>query len=211
MACEEYAKRITDAAMAEPHPEPGSALLAHLSACASCAERFRRAQSLRSLIDRGVEALVVREPSPQFLAGVRIRIAKAPVPGRAIAWAPAGIAAASLAVLLTLWAVRAPRQDGGRSALVSNPASPPVVVAHTQSRPVIPSLRHAPPRSKHLADSPRPEVVVLPNQLAMALQLSQGLDSGRMNGQALFAAQKEFEKPLESISSEKDMLGDLAE
>ena len=211
MACEKYANWISDAALDRPHRKREAALLLHVSVCPTCAEKLRHAQSLRSLVDRGVEATVAGDPSPQFVARVRSRIATAPAPGRATlpGWAPAGIVAASLAVLLAVWALRAPRKSSGHFAIVASQA--PVVIVHEQARPAIPPLNHAPPRSKRSARSSEPEVLVPPGQLALALQLSQGLVSGRMNGEALFAAQKEFEKPVEITPSEKDSMGDLIE
>ena len=203
MACEKYANRLVDAALGKPQRRRDATLLAHLSACASCAEEFRRAQWLRSSIDRGVETVVSGDPSPQFVAQIRSQIAAVPAPARAIVavWAPAGVVAAALAVLLASSVLRGPQEDNDRSTIVANPTNPPAAIVHASARPATLPPRPTLVHSKRPARSPEPEVLVPPGQLALALQLSQGLVSGRTNGEALFAAQKEFEKPFETGSA----------
>ena len=78
--------RIRDLALGEIHPQDELALLAHVAECEACREAYNEAGALRSLVDRGVEKLVgglrESEPSPQFAARLRARLAAEPAPGR---------------------------------------------------------------------------------------------------------------------------------
>jgi hypothetical protein len=78
--------RIRDLALGEIHPRDELALLAHVAACEACRDAYNEAGALRSFVDRGVEKLAAglrgSEPSPQFAARLRARLAAEPAPGR---------------------------------------------------------------------------------------------------------------------------------
>ena len=78
--------RIRDLALGEIHPQDELALLAHVAECEACRDAYNQAGTLRSLVDRGVEKLVgglrESEPSPQFAARLRARLATEPAPSR---------------------------------------------------------------------------------------------------------------------------------
>jgi len=78
--------RIRDLALGEIHPQDELALLAHVAECEACRDAYNQAGALRSLVDRGVEKLAgglrESEPSPQFAARLRARLAAEPAPGR---------------------------------------------------------------------------------------------------------------------------------
>jgi hypothetical protein len=83
---EHMTDRIRDLALGEIHPQDELALLAHVAKCEACREAYNEAGALRSLVDRGVEKLAAglreSEPSPQFAACLRARIAAEPAPSR---------------------------------------------------------------------------------------------------------------------------------
>lgn len=78
--------RIRDLALGEIHPRDELALLAHVAECDACRDAYNHAGAVRSFVDRGLEKLVgglrESEPSPQFAARLRARIAAEPAPGR---------------------------------------------------------------------------------------------------------------------------------
>lgn len=78
--------RIRDLALGEIHPQDELALLAHVAECEACRDAYNQAGALRSFVDRGMEKLVgglrESEPSPQFAARLRARLAAEPAPGR---------------------------------------------------------------------------------------------------------------------------------
>jgi hypothetical protein len=78
--------RIRDLALGEIHPRDELALLAHVAECEACRDAYNQAGALRSLVDRGVEKLAAglreSEPSPQFAARLRARLAAEPAPSR---------------------------------------------------------------------------------------------------------------------------------
>jgi hypothetical protein len=78
--------RIRDLALGEIHPQDELALLAHVAECEACRDAYNEAGALRSFVDRGMEKLVgglrESEPSPQFAARLRARLAAEPAPSR---------------------------------------------------------------------------------------------------------------------------------
>jgi len=78
--------RIRDLALGEIHPRDELALLAHVAQCEACRDAYNEAGALRSFVDRGMEKLVgglrESEPSPQFAARLRARLAAEPAPSR---------------------------------------------------------------------------------------------------------------------------------
>jgi len=75
MSCEKYAGWMTDAALDELRAERESEVLAHAMECDACRAALRHARTVRAFVDRGVESLVTGEPSLQFAAHLRRRIA----------------------------------------------------------------------------------------------------------------------------------------
>ncbi len=76
MACKKYAGWVTDGALGQLPPWRQSELTAHVRDCAACREELERVRQAAELADRGMESLVEGEPSAQFGAGLRSRIAE---------------------------------------------------------------------------------------------------------------------------------------
>jgi hypothetical protein len=205
MSCEKYSGWMTDAALGQLRAERQSKLLAHATECDSCRESLGRARRVREFVDRGVEALVAGETSPQFSTHLRRRIAQESELQRS-AWrasAPVIVGALALAVVLAIMVARSPVHNESIPNIASavNPISAPPGAAS------VASSRHA-EQTAHTRDSrrsaqrraattTRPEIIVPRGQLAAAAQLSAAINSGRVDGNQLLAAQHEYEKPLE--------------
>jgi hypothetical protein len=205
MSCEKYSGWMTDAVLGELRAERESELLAHATECDSCRESLGRARQVREFVDRGVEALVAGEPSPQFSTHLRRRLAQKSEPQRSAwtAWAPVIAGALALAVVLAIMVARRPvlNESNPNIASAVNLDSAP------QGAASVAGSRTA-ERTAHTRDSRRraqtratttspPEFIVPRGQLAAAAQLSAAINSGRVDGNQLLAAQHEYEKPLE--------------
>jgi hypothetical protein len=75
MSCVAYRDDLTDAALGELAPEREAAFAAHAAECAACRAALSREQLLFAAMDRALACAVAGEPSAQFAANVRARIA----------------------------------------------------------------------------------------------------------------------------------------
>jgi hypothetical protein len=110
MGCERYQKQLMDAALGGLALERETELRAHVAGCDACAAEFERQQRLVLAMDRAIDASTAVEPSPEFTARVRMKIAEQPAPAPLwlSGWVPA--VAGALAVLaLVVWLV--PRRE----------------------------------------------------------------------------------------------------
>jgi hypothetical protein len=207
MSCEKYAGWMTDAALGEPCAGRESELLAHAMECDACRESLGRARQLRGFVDRGVEALVAGEPSPQFTRHLRRRIAQESRPQRSAGtvWVSAIASALALAVVLAIMFARRPVHNESNPNIASavNPISAPpgAVTASVAGRrnaertaPTGDSRRAA---QTGAAGPTHPVIIVPRGQLAAAAQLSAAINSGRVDGNQLLAAQQEYARPLQ--------------
>ncbi len=207
MSCEKYSGWLTDAALGELSAEHEPELLAHAMECDTCREALNHAREVRDFVDRGVESLVAGEPSPQFATILRRRIAQEaePLRLRSMAWAPVIAGALALAVVLAIMAARRPVHNASNPnvAVAVNPISAlPETVTASAANPQN-AERTANTRDPRrggwtrTATTAFPEIVVPHDQLAAAAQLSAAISSGRVDGNQLLAAQREYDKPLE--------------
>lgn len=180
---------------------------------------------MAALVDRGVESLVAGQPSPQFAARLRARIAEEePAPRFAwLTWRPITSGVVAAAVLAALWLFLAPRHG----TLPTKSGKPVPTVAST-----VPPETHAPgvdstnaaQRNQGYAAAARrhsrtllvaqqrrgirrphspaePEVLVPPGQLEAVMQLAADIRSGRIDGKQFVAeqteAQKNMQKPID--------------
>jgi len=207
MSCEKYSGSLTDAALGELRAEREPELLAHTMECATCREALNHARQVRQFIDRGVESLVSGEPTPQFAVNLRRRIAqKAESPQSPwMAWAPVIAGALALAVVLTIMVAHRRVRSGLNPSVASaiTPISTPPEAATASPA----SSQHSQRTEGTLGSegtgrarpftTALPEVIVPKGQLSAAAQLSAAINSGRVDGNQLVAAQQEYEKPLE--------------
>jgi hypothetical protein len=207
MSCEKYSGWMTDAALGELRAEREPELLSHAMECEACREALSHARRVRELVEGGIESLVDGEPSPQFLTGLRRRIAQEPhpVPSRWMAWTPVAAGALTLAILLAVLVARTPSQHGSDPSVASG-LSPARSSPGASAAPGLPGLNPQIAANKstserlpqaHRANAGLPKIVVPKGQLLAAARLSEAINSGRVDGSELLAAQQEYEKPLE--------------
>lgn len=197
---------MTDAALGELRAEREPELLSHAMECEACREALSHATRVRELVERGIESLVDGEPSPQFLTGLRRRIAQEsnPVQPRWMAWTPVAAGALTLAILLAVLVARTPSQHGSDPSAASS-LSPARSSPGASAASGLPGLNPQIAASKSTSERPRahranaglPEIIVPKGQLLAAARLSEAINAGRVDGSELLAAQQEYEKPLE--------------
>lgn len=184
MGCNQYQDQLMDAALGGLPPEREAALHAHLRECASCRSEFDRQQRLCAAMDQALEAGVAAEPSPEFLARIRTKIAEQPAPGREWlgGWLPVAAGAVAVVALLVVWffsreAVQpAPQvspvaEVAPRPKPAERPATMPPQVAVRRARPSArPSLLAASAKRADL-----PEVLVPEDQQAGVRWLYQAM------------------------------------
>jgi anti-sigma factor RsiW len=220
MACLDYKDQLTGAALeslapgegahgeaahrdAMPAPLQDVDLRAHLNSCAACAAEFARTRLLLSAIDRGIEASVGGEPSPEMMARFRRRISEEPAPHSWIGmWIP--VAAAALAVAAFLWlGIRSgPRhtwpasshEAAANSAPAQTPRGPESNTATANLAPPVPSHVGA---SRALKPGGRLDVLVPPGQMAAVLELQAALRNGSVEPSSIVPDQEDPGAPLD--------------
>jgi len=210
MACEKYSGWITGAALGGLRPDQERELRAHAGICVDCRGKWEAERALAAAVNGAVESLVSGEPSPQFAARLRARIAEEPT---AAAWPfltwPVLSAGALVAagVLLAVLLIRSPGRDSqtGETAVynpagVVKPAQPPAqaILSAGQKHATRPGTsRRVSARRQSDTGSFSFEVLVPAGQLSAALLLSEAASDGRIDGAQLSALAKEAGKPLE--------------
>ena len=226
MSCEKYSDWLTDAALGELRAEREPELLAHAMECDACREALNHAREVRQFIDRGVESLVAGEPTPQFAKNLRRRVARESKPLQSpwMAWAPVIAGALALAVSMAIMVahLRVHSEINPSVASEVTPVSAPSEAATASPA----SPQHAQRMEGKLGPEPTgrarplitalPEIIVPHDQLAAAARLSAAISSGRVDGNQLLAAQREYDKPLEVkpielVPLEISALGDTTE
>jgi hypothetical protein len=210
MACEKYSGWITGAALGALRPDEEREFRAHAGLCADCRSQWEAERALALAVNGAVESLVAGEPSPQFAARLRARIADEPAPA---AWPfltrtvlSAGALAAA-AVVLAVLLLRSPERAGRTAetaarnpAAVVKPAQPPApaILSAGQDRATRSGAsRRFSARPQNVA-APFPfEVLVPRGQLSAALLLSEAASAGRIDGAQLSAFAEEAAKPLQ--------------
>ncbi len=212
--CAQFRKWMADAADAALAGNLRAGFDAHLRDCAACRQEFGRMQTLLQAINSDLSASVAAEPSPQFVARIRQRIAEQPQPHRAPLWLPGNAwltaAGACAALAVFLLAARASHKSPELPhADVAGPvASPPAhiaplpnprpsgSVASVPSRP--PGFVAARTPSSRAIDRPvpEPEVIVEPGQMQAIFRFAAAMQSGQVDGAKLLADEKKSAAPL---------------
>jgi len=182
-------------------------LRAHASGCRDCRGEWDAMRALVAAVDRGVEAMVAGEPSPNFAARLRARIAgeRASAAWPWLTWPRIAAAALAAAVLLAVLLVRAPwwgRQPAPLTA--STPAE--IVLPITAEKPAPPeraavktsaALHRGGARAHSQPDALSTEVLVPKGQISAALILCDGMNAGTIDGAQLSALAEQSAEPIE--------------
>jgi hypothetical protein len=207
MSCEKYSGWMTEAALGELRAEREPELLAHAMECDVCRDALSHARAVHDFVDRGVESLIADEPSPQFAARLRQRIARESQSHRSpwSAWAPVIAGALALAVVLAIMVARRPIRNvssANVASAVNHFSVPSGTVTGSAATPQNAERTASKPNSEHDARARKaatapPEIIVPMGQLSAAAQLGAAISSGRVDGNQLLTAQRDYEKPLE--------------
>lgn len=205
MSCEKYSGWMTDAALGELRGRREPELLAHAMDCEACREALSHAKKVRDFVERGVEALVAAEPSPQFAMRLRRRIAQEsrPVQTYWVGWAPIAAGALALVLLLILVVGRRPHHNDFSqrvaSGLQPSPSSQGVATPDANRWDARADGSEASERLTHTRKvaAGLPKIIVPEGQIVAAARLSEAINSGRVDGTQLLVAQRDAEKPLE--------------
>jgi negative regulator of sigma E activity len=188
MACAKYKDWLSDAALGALDAARDGELRAHLRECAACRAALEEERALLAAIDAGLEASVAAEPSPSFVAQVRMRVAEEAPPSRAwlAGWLPVTATAVAALILLVVWFVPRGAQQ---------PEATPQTVVQQAPTPQVPSTA-APEASGTLLRAPvaapvvpgraqqeatEPEILVAADQWATVLRLYEGVQRGRVD------------------------------
>ena len=207
MACEKYSGWMTSAALGALGARDEAELRAHAAGCGACRREWDAMHSLVAAVDRGVEAMVAGEPSPQFTARLRARIAEEPAPGaRAFFTWPriTMVASAAAAVLLAVLLVRAPERGWQPSPVaVSTPAqiepqmsAKPKATQEPAASAGLAVPHHRIARAQSQPASFSMEVLVPRGQISAALVLSEGVSAGQIDGAQLSQLAEQSAEPL---------------
>jgi hypothetical protein len=208
MDCEKYSRLITGEVLGGLTPERERGLREHVAQCARCKEEFDHARAAFAAVDRGVEALVAGEPSPQFAARLRARIANDHAPTRLEwrLWLPVAAGAFVLAAVLVVVMIRMPQQSTRESAPVRQaPPNPTEASIAANSKIEIPGKRPSlaadaiqpSSRTKYrIVQARQPEILVPRGQLAAIMQFANVVNAGDIDTEQMAAAQEQAEQPL---------------
>ena len=214
MSCERFKIRLMDFALGAEDPELG----AHLDVCASCRAALDTQRFLLASIDRGLAAMVAPEPSGDFAAHVRQRIAQAGVTTRPwfAGWLPVSAAALALVVLIGVLTIGRPPRPPQTAEV-----KPPAQVAPTEKADAVapPEMtRTEPPRTVAIGRPPRPpqsaanrepEVLVPRGQMAAVMQIYNFVWSGKADGSALVAQAEPATESLKPLLREEFKIAPL--
>ena len=195
------------AALGELPSAQQAELCAHAAQCAACGEEFASARVLVAAMDRSVRAITGGEPSATFAARLRARLAGETMhslwPGRArLMFAGAALAAAALVAGIFVRGVRQEMRPGaevtGRVPTVAERGPAALDSGLAAGKAQSGSRKIAARARRHGEKGPRSfEVLVPRGQLAAALELSEAVNAGRVDGEQLAALAQRSAMPLE--------------
>jgi hypothetical protein len=199
---------MTDAALGGLSGEREAELRAHVSRCETCRGEWEATSALVAAVDRSLATLVDGEPSPQFTARLRARIAEEPAPAAwpVLTWpriAAAGLVA-SVALVVVLM-TRGPDRAGPAARIAANPTAA-AEQPHARESNAAPERVAAKPDVASRRDRARVrgrsgslsfEVLVPKGQISAALLLSEGVSAGTIDGAQLVELVRRSAEPLE--------------
>ncbi len=208
MACEPYRDWLGDAALGALAPAREVKLRAHMEECAACRAELERTQQLLAAVGRGIEAGLAVEPSPDFAARVRRRLAEESLGSRTwlSGWMVAAAGALAVLALVVVWlgqrrgsrmetavrteATQAPAQSRPSPVTQSSGAGEKPAAARAVRRAQV-------ARRRVVAEPNEPEVLVPPGQWSAIVRFEQALRSGRVDASLV------LKEPAESLALEE--------
>jgi anti-sigma factor RsiW len=201
MGCKRFKNDLVDAALEELSPSRSERFRAHLAGCEACREALEEQRRLAQAIDRSLAESLACEPSPEFAARVRQRIAQPDAAARGwwSTWKLAAVGALAALALLAAWVlrphveapVRVAKATPGTHTVSPRGNAPANLPARQSGKPVPPAgAGHAQHPSGQLlvAGNTMPEVLV-PAEEGLAVRgFIEQLRQKRIDGAVLAAA-----------------------
>jgi len=206
MACEKYSGWMIGAALGALRAADEAELRAHASGCRDCRGEWDAMRALVAAVDRGVQAMVAGEPSPNFAARLRARIAeeRAPAAWPWLTWPRITAAALAAAVLLAVLLVRAPQRGRQLAPITANTPAQSILPVPSESLAPrehfavkTPAVSHRGARANSETASLSMEVLVPKGQISAALILCDAVNAGAIDGAQLSALVEQSAEPIE--------------
>jgi anti-sigma factor RsiW len=208
MGCEKYSGWIDDVALGGAPRDRETEVLAHISACSACRESYERARKLALGVGKAIESVLACEPSPQFQAKVRARLAAEDMarrPGR-FAWAPVGAVAIMLLAVLSFAAVNAFDRRGnvpvatttnvaGSNRALDDGKTVPQQAIRASRRGTGDTRRRGSAKVRAVS-AQQPKDLVRPEQLTLIRTFAEGVRDGQIDGVQILKLQQQSELPL---------------
>ncbi|HEV2419689.1 MAG TPA: zf-HC2 domain-containing protein [Terriglobia bacterium] len=212
MNCKRYAKWINEAALGALDATREAEFRRHLLECPRCQTQIEREQRLLAAIDQTVARSLAAEPVANLYVQTRQRIAEGA--SAKVGFSPplralATVAAACVIVVAIVLAWKAQRrsvQQAAPTVTVAREEHVPQAVRH-ETRTVTPSgngarqvaVSHSKRRTRlrHPGNNPShqdtlPQVLVPKNEMALVLELYNGVRTGKIDGASLLAVPHGF-------------------
>ena len=209
MACAKYKDWLSDAALGALDAAREVELRAHIAGCAACRAALETEQALFAALDAGLESSVAAEPSPEFIARVRMRVAEQAVqrPSWMAGWLPLTASVVAVLILLVVWFIPRGAQQPSetQSPIAQKPIAPQAiqVPAGAVRRIETATSGHvaivATPGGRLPRPAEEPEILVPAGQWVAVLRLYEGVSRGRVDGDSL----------LKPVSAELPAIEDL--
>lgn len=195
MACAKYKDWLSDAALGALDAAREVELCAHVAGCEACRAALESEQALFAAMDAGLESSVAAEPSPEFVARVRMRVAEQAVqrPSWMAGWLPLTASAVAVVLLLVVWFIPRGAQQPSetQSPIAQKPTAPQAIqvsagaVRRVETAPaghvaIVATTGNRVPRSAE-----EPEILVPAGQWMAVLRLYEGVHRGRVNADSL--------------------------
>ncbi len=193
MGCKRFENDLVDAALEELSPRRSERLRAHLAGCEACREEFEVQQRLAKAIDRSLAESLEGEPSPEFAARVRRRIAQsdAAVSGWWSTWNLAAVGVLAALALLAVWMLRPHVEAPVRVAKEAPGAQTLLSRGNAAAKPVPPAgAGHVrrPAGQPLVAGDAMPEVLVPAEEVLAVRRFIEQLRQKQIDGAVLAAA-----------------------
>lgn len=213
MNCKRYAKWINEAALGALDATREAEFRRHLLECPRCQTQIEREQRLLAAIDQTVARSLAAEPAASLYIQTRQRIAEGA--SAKVGFSPplralATVATACVIVVAIVLAWKAPRrsvqQQAAPTVTVAREEPAPQAVRHERrtvtpsgngARQVVVSHSKRRTRLRHTDNNPShqdtlPQVLVPRNEMALVLELYNGVRTGKIDGASLLAVPAGF-------------------
>lgn len=193
MDCQQYQDALSAAALGALSGGEAQAFRLHLEICEACRNELARRREFLGVVDRELQTHLGAEPSPDFNARLRRRIAVEPQRDRQpiLKWLPLAAGAAVVAsVLVVVHMQRRPIANPRETAPVltasseSEPLTQPIAPETHLLHPVV-AVRSSPPVMKVRIDR---------RELYATVRFTQEIAEGRVDARPLVSASQEADR-----------------